>query len=47
MNYTKEFIEMLEKAEAEHLYAGTGNPNASILIIGQELAIEGEKIRNK
>lgn len=40
MNYTEEFIEMLEKAEAENLYAGTGNPNASILIIGQELAID-------
>lgn len=43
MNYTKEFIKMLEKAEAEDLYAGTGNPNASILIIGQELAIDGSE----
>lgn len=40
MNYTKEFIEMLEKAERENLYVGSGNPNASILIIGQELAID-------
>lgn len=44
MEYSKEFIEMLEKAEKAGLYAGTGNPNAKILIIGKELAFNaGEK----
>ena len=42
MEYKNEFREMLEKAEKEGQYVGTGNPNAKILIIGKELAINQE-----
>lgn len=47
MEYSKEFIEMLEKAEKAGLYVGTGKPDAKILIIGKELAIDREENREQ
>ena len=38
MNYTKEFKELIEMCQP--IYIGTGNPNAKILIIGKECAID-------
>lgn len=43
MNYSDKFQEMLDIAEKNNLYAGSGNPNAKILIIGKELAFNPEK----
>lgn len=43
MNYSNEFREMLAKAEEGNLYAGSGNPNANILIIGKELAFDKDE----
>ena len=38
MKYTKEFKELIEMCQP--IYIGTGNPNAKILIIGKECAID-------
>lgn len=39
-----EFIEALEYCRKNNLYLGEGNPNAKILIIGQECAINEERL---
>lgn len=40
MNYSSEFKEIVAKCQQKGFYLGTGNPNASILVIGKECAIE-------
>jgi len=40
MNKRVLFNKMLEQAKNEHFYVGTGNPEAKILIIGKEAAID-------
>lgn len=40
MNYSSEFKEIIRKCQEKGLFLGTGNPNASILVIGKECAIE-------
>lgn len=40
MNYSNEFKNIVKKCQEKSFYLGTGNPNASILVIGKECAIE-------
>ncbi|MBC7523705.1 MAG: hypothetical protein H7239_04630 [Flavobacterium sp.] len=42
MNYSNEFIDIVLKSKPNNLnnYIGTGNPNAKILIIGKECAVD-------
>lgn len=39
MNYNDNFLKALLKCKNKNLYLGTGNPNAKILIIGKECAL--------
>lgn len=43
MTYPHEFINAVKLSIKEDFYLGTGNPNAKILIIGKEAAIDMEK----
>ncbi len=45
MNYSDEFTNFILKSNPDNLnnYIGTGNPNAKILIIGKECAVDLEK----
>lgn len=43
INYTSHFKEVLNLCKQNKLFLGLGNPNAKILIIGKEAAIDKEK----
>ncbi len=47
ISYSPEFKEALTKCNKEDLYLGEGNPNAKILIIGQECALNTERLKEK
>lgn len=40
--YKTSFQEIVDKSIEEHLYVGMGNPNANMLIIGKELALDAD-----
>lgn len=42
INYTSQFKEVLNQCKQNELFLGLGNPNAKILIIGKEAAIDKE-----
>jgi len=42
INYTSHFKEVLNLCKQNKLFLGLGNPNAKILIIGKEAAIDKE-----
>lgn len=43
ITYTSQFKEVLNQCKQNELFLGLGNPNAKILIIGKEAAIDKEK----
>lgn len=43
INYTPKFYEAIELAKSKRLFLGFGNPDAQILILGKEAAIDKEK----
>jgi len=43
VSYSPEFIEAIKLAKEKGLFLGTGNPNANILFLGKEAAIDKEK----
>ena len=47
MNYSKEFISLIKDTEKEKDFIGFGNPNAKILFVGKECALDLNKPRDK
>jgi hypothetical protein len=43
ITYTSQFKEVLNQCKQNELFLGLGNPNAKILILGKEAAIDKEK----
>lgn len=45
MKYSKEFIELVNDSKWHGHYVGIGNPNAKVLIVGKECALDEKRDR--